>query len=120
MLVELWPGTTEQRLELQLSAVLGGVVVDQNGAPMPNTGVRFVPDVPDVAFAGRRVLAGGPLSLLQAVTTGSDGSFVLEVATFGAGAVTALDGAADARSSVRTTVVKGRATHDLRIRANRR
>ncbi|MEQ1631426.1 MAG: carboxypeptidase-like regulatory domain-containing protein [Planctomycetota bacterium] len=120
LLVELWPGTTEQRLELQLSAVLGGVVVDQNGAPMPNTGVRFVPDVPNVAFAGRRVLAGGPLSLAQAVTTGSDGSFVLEVATFGDGAVTALDGAADARSSVRTTVVKGRATHDLRIRANRR
>ncbi len=120
VLVELWPGTAEQRQEQGLSSVLAGVVVDQNGAPMPSTGVRFVPDVPLSSLAGRRVLAGGPLSLPQAVTTGSDGGFVLEVAAFGDGRIEAIDGSADGKSGMRTTVTKGRATTGLRITARRR
>lgn len=118
--VELWPAAQERRLELGLTSLLSGVVVDANNAPMPRIGVRFVPDSPDIASPGRRLLAGGALSLPQAITTGADGSFVLEVATFGGGLVQAIDGTSSQANGVRVDAQRGKVATGLRVTATRR
>lgn len=118
--VELWPASQERRLELGLTSLLSGVVVDANNAPMPRIGVRFVPDSPDIASPGRRLLAGGALSLPQAITTGADGSFVLEVATFGGGLVQAIDGTSSQANGVRVDAQRGKVATGLRVTATRR
>ena len=118
--VELWPASQERRLELGLTSLLSGVVVDANNAPMPRIGVRFVPDSPDIASPGRRLLAGGPLSLPQAITTGADGSFVLEVASFGGGLVQAIDGTSSQANGVRVEAQRGKVATGLRVTASRR
>ena len=97
-----------------------GVVVDANNAPMPRIGVRFVPDSPDIASPGRRLLAGGPLSLPQAITTVADGSFVLEVASFGGGLVQAIDGTSSQANGVRVEAQRGKVATGLRVTASRR
>lgn len=118
--IELWPGTQERRLELRLSAVLAGIVVDASGAPVPGVALRWEPDAPALGFAGRRVLGGGALSLPQAVTAGPDGRFALEVAAFGAGALRVLDGAEDGGTRHRVTATAGKADTDLRVVAKKR
>ncbi len=118
--VELWPASQERRLELGLTSLLSGVVVDANNAPMPRIGVRFVPDSPEIASPGRRVIAGGALSLPQAITTGADGSFVLEVASFGGGLVQAIDGTSSQANGVRVDAQRGKVATGLRVTASRR
>ena len=120
VVVELWPASQERRLELGLTGLLSGVVVDSNNAPMPRIGVRFVPDSTDLSSQGRRVLAGGALSLPQAVTTGADGSFVLEVASFGGGLVQAIDGSSSQANGVRVDAQRGKLATGLRVTASRR
>jgi len=119
--IELWPSSQEQRIELGLTARISGVVVDANGAPMPRMGVRFVADQSQgAAPSERRILGGGAMSLPQAVTTGADGSFVLEVATFGPGLVQPIDGSQDEGRGVRTDAQKGATITGLRVAARRR
>jgi hypothetical protein len=60
------------------------------------------------------------MSLPQAVTTGADGSFVLEVATFGPGLVQPIDGSQDEGRGVRTDAQKGATITGLRVAARRR
>ena len=120
VVVELWPASQERRVEIGLTGLLSGVVVDANNAPMPRIGVRFVPDSPDIASPGRRLLAGGALSLQQAITTGADGSFVLEVAASGGGLVQAIDGTSSQANGVRVDAQRGKVATGLRVTATRR
>lgn len=115
--IELWPSSQSDRLALGLSAVVSGVLVDQNNAPMPRAGVRWLPDAPPMADLGRRVLAGGALSIPQAATTGPDGSFQIEATSFGSGTL-APTGAA-ATDGLRVEVAPGASVSNLRVTIRR-
>ncbi len=118
--VELWPAAQERRVELGLTCLLSGVVVDGSNAPMPRMGVRWNPDHATAEPTGRRILAGGALSLPQTVTTGADGAFLLEVAFSGGGAVKAIDGTRDDEAVTRVDAERGKSVTGLRVIARRR
>jgi hypothetical protein len=60
------------------------------------------------------------LSLQQAITTGADGSFVLEVAASGGGLVQAIDGTSSQANGVRVDAQRGKVATGLRVTATRR
>ncbi|MGE3173391.1 MAG: carboxypeptidase regulatory-like domain-containing protein [Planctomycetota bacterium] len=117
---ELWPASAELRRERGLTGSLSGVVVDAGGRGIAGIGVRFAPDGSAApADPGRRVLSGDGRSLPLAVTTGSDGAFLLE-ALAGSGLLAAIDGAPPDERGQRVTVEAGRITGGLRLEARRR
>lgn len=110
---DLWPQQRDERVAKGLTACLQGVVVDRGQRPLAGVAVRWVPDHATAAQLpfGRRMLEGAALVLPASVTTGTDGSFVLETDQFGPGQVALVSGAV----AVRAEAVAGRVTGDLRL-----
>ena len=118
---DVWPGTTGQRLDTKLSAVLAGAVFGADGAPLPNVVVRWHPARPTQPplQPGRRVLEGATLDLPLVTTTGPDGSFTLETAQLGPGRLCTADVAdagGTAGASIDVEAKAGVTTNGLRLR----
>jgi hypothetical protein len=114
--VELWPGSTEARMQAGLTGLLRGLVVDTSGRPLSGMPIRFVPDQPDPrqGSLGRRVLQSGIAAVPGQVTTAPDGSFVLETTAEGQGLIAVTAGPFQGRGT-RAQAIRGRAMSGVRI-----
>jgi hypothetical protein len=114
---DVWPATTEMRLERGLTAVFSGVAVDEQGNPVTGAAVRWHPvrRAPPPGEPGRRVLEGSVLDLPLATTTRGDGSFELETEHFGSGRLTVEPGGGQGEIALDAEAVAGRTVTGLRL-----
>jgi hypothetical protein len=119
---DLWPASTDVRLQKRLTAVLSGVVVDERDRPVATIPVRLHPGMPDVpqGLPDRRVLDGALPPLPLVVTTGSDGTFTLETNLAGSGRLFVVDGNPVEDSAIALEVALGSRRAGLRLVTRRR
>jgi hypothetical protein len=115
---ELWPGSTDIRVQAKLTALVCGRVIDSNGAPIARAKVRLTPGRKPSAKRsdGRSVLTGGAIVMPLTALTGADGAFALESQVDGPGLVTVTEPAAGVPAPVRVELVLGNVQRDLELR----